>query len=35
MPEEQQKLVAELPRELEVVKVFKTIAGMDSLPPRR
>jgi hypothetical protein len=35
MPEEQQKLVAELPRELEVVKVFKAIAGMDSLPPRR
>ena len=35
MPEEQQKLVAELPRDAEVVRVFKTIAGIDSLPPRR
>ena len=35
MPEEQQKLVAELPRDTEVVRVFKTIAGMDPLPPRR
>ena len=32
MPEEQQKLVAELPRDS---KVFKTIAGIDPLPPRR
>jgi len=35
MPEDQQKLVAELPRDLEAVKVFKTIAGMGSLPPHR
>jgi len=35
MPEDQQKLVAELPRDTEVVKVFKTIAGMDPLPARR
>jgi tripartite-type tricarboxylate transporter receptor subunit TctC len=35
MPEEQQKLVAELPRDTEVVKVFKTIAGIDPLPPRK
>ena len=35
MPEDQQKLVTELPRDNEVVRVFKTIAGMDPLPPRR
>jgi tripartite-type tricarboxylate transporter receptor subunit TctC len=35
MPEEQQKLVAELPRDNEVIKAFKTIAGIDPLPPRR
>jgi tripartite-type tricarboxylate transporter receptor subunit TctC len=35
MPEDQQKLVADLPRDTEVVRVFKTIAGMDPLPPRR
>jgi tripartite-type tricarboxylate transporter receptor subunit TctC len=35
MPEEQQKLVTELPREPEVVKVFKTIAGIDPLPARK
>ena len=35
MPEDQQKLVAELPRDTEVVRVFKTIAGIDPLPPRR
>jgi tripartite-type tricarboxylate transporter receptor subunit TctC len=35
MPEDQQKLVAELPRDSEVIKVFKAIAGMDPLPPRR
>jgi tripartite-type tricarboxylate transporter receptor subunit TctC len=35
MPEDQQKLVAELPRDIEVVKVFKAIAGMEPLPPRR
>jgi len=35
MPEEQQKLVAELPRDTEVVKVFKAIAVMDPLPLRR
>jgi tripartite-type tricarboxylate transporter receptor subunit TctC len=35
MPEEQQKLIAELPRDKEVIKVFKVITGMDPLPPRR
>jgi hypothetical protein len=35
MAEEQQKLVAELPRDSEVIKVFKTIAGIDPLPPRK
>jgi tripartite-type tricarboxylate transporter receptor subunit TctC len=35
MPEDQQKLVAELPRDTEVVRVFKTIAGIDPLPSRR
>jgi hypothetical protein len=35
MPEGQQKLVATLPRDNEVIKIFKTIAGMDPLPPRR
>lgn len=35
MPEQQQKLVAELPRDSEVIKLFKTIAGIDPLPPRR
>jgi hypothetical protein len=35
MPEGQQKLVAELPRDVEVNKIFKAIAGMDPLPPRR
>ena len=35
MGEEQQKLVAALPRDNEVIKVFKIISGMDPLPPRR
>ncbi len=35
MPQDQQKLVAELPRDTEVVTVFKTITGIDPLPPRR
>lgn len=35
MPEEQQKLVATLPRDNEVIKLFKSIAGLDTLPPRR
>ena len=35
MPEAQQKLVAKLPRDTDVVKAFKTIAGIDPLPPRR
>ena len=35
MPEDQQKLVAAVPRDNEVIKVFKIIAGMDPLPPRR
>jgi tripartite-type tricarboxylate transporter receptor subunit TctC len=32
--EEQQKRVAALPRDNEVIKVFKTISGMEPLPPR-
>jgi tripartite-type tricarboxylate transporter receptor subunit TctC len=35
MPEEQQKLVATLPRDNEVIKIFKTISGIDPLPPRK
>ena len=35
MPEEQQKLVAQLPRDKEVVNAFKAIAGIDPLPPRK
>jgi tripartite-type tricarboxylate transporter receptor subunit TctC len=35
MPEEQQKLVAALPRDNEVIKVFKTISGINPLPPRK
>ena len=34
MPEDQQKLVAELPHDPEVVKVFAMIAEM-GLPPRK
>ena len=35
MPEDQQRLIEELPRDAEVVEVFKKIAGVDPLPPRR
>lgn len=35
MPEEQQKMIAELPRDAEVVKLFKTISEVGPLPPRR
>jgi hypothetical protein len=35
MPEDQQKLVSELPRDTEVARVFKTIAGIDPVPSRR
>jgi hypothetical protein len=35
MGEEQQKLVAALPRDNEVIKVFKIISGMDPLPRRK
>jgi tripartite-type tricarboxylate transporter receptor subunit TctC len=35
MPEEQQKLVADLPREPEVAKAFAAISDMGPLPPRR
>ncbi len=35
MPEDQQKLVADLPRDPEVGKVFAAIADMAPLPPRR
>ena len=35
MGEEQQKLIAALPRDNEVIKVFKTISGIDPLPPRK
>lgn len=34
MPEEQQKLVEELPRRPEVIKAFSAIANMGPLPPR-
>jgi tripartite-type tricarboxylate transporter receptor subunit TctC len=35
LPEDQQKLIEALPRAAEVVEVFKKIAGVDPLPPRR
>ena len=35
MPEDQQKLVADLPRDPEVAKAFAAIADMGPLPPRR
>lgn len=35
MPEDQQKLVADLPRTPEVVKAFAAIAEMGALPPRK
>ncbi len=35
MPEAQQKLVAALPRDNEVIKLFKAISGIDPLPPRK
>ena len=35
MPEDQQKLVADLPRDPEVVKAFAAIAEMGVLPPRK
>jgi hypothetical protein len=35
MPEDQQRSIEELPRDAEVVEVFKKIAGVDPLPPRR
>jgi tripartite-type tricarboxylate transporter receptor subunit TctC len=35
MGEDQQKLVASLPRDNEVIKVFKTISGIEPLPPRK
>ena len=35
MPEDQQKLVADLPRDPEVAKAFAAIAEMGPLPPRR
>jgi hypothetical protein len=35
MGEDQQKLVAALPRDNEVIKVFKTLSGLDPLPPRK
>lgn len=35
LPEEQQKLVATLPRDNDVIKLFKSIAGLDPLPSRR
>jgi tripartite-type tricarboxylate transporter receptor subunit TctC len=35
MPEDQQKLVADLPRDPEVVKAFAAIAEMGPLPPRK
>jgi hypothetical protein len=35
MPEDQQRLIEELPRDADVVEVFKKIAGVGPLPPRR
>ena len=35
MPEDQQKLVASLPRDPEVIKAFAMIAKMGPLPPRK
>lgn len=35
MPEDQQKLVADLPRDPEVAKAFAAVADMGPLPPRR
>lgn len=35
MPEAQQKLVASLPRDNEVIAIFKAISGIDPLPPRK
>lgn len=35
MPEDQQKIVGDLPRDPEVAKAFGTIADMGPLPPRR
>ena len=35
LPDEQAKTVQETPRDPEVIKVFKRIAGGDALPPRR
>ena len=35
MPEDQQKLVADLPRDPEVAKTFAAIADMGPLPPRK
>ena len=34
MPEEQDKAIRELPRDREVVELFKKLSGADPLPPR-
>ena len=34
MPEEQDKAIHELPRDREVVELFKKLSGADPLPPR-
>ncbi|MBM2803917.1 MAG: tripartite tricarboxylate transporter family receptor [Deltaproteobacteria bacterium] len=34
MPEEQEKVIRELPRDRTVVELFKKLSGADSLPPR-
>jgi len=35
MPEDQQKLVGDLPRDPEVARAFAAIADIGPLPPRR
>jgi hypothetical protein len=34
MPEEQDKAIRELPRDRDVVELFKKLSGADPLPPR-
>jgi hypothetical protein len=34
MPEEQEKAVRELPRDRDVIELFKKLSGPDALPPR-
>jgi hypothetical protein len=34
MPEEQDKVIRELPRDKETVELFKKLSGPDPMPPR-